>query len=499
MSVERFGSRFAFLAASIGMAVGAGNIWRFPRVAAEWGGGTFLIVCVVVTAVWAIPLLMAESLMGLTSRLGTIGAFRDFMGRKFAWMGGFVSVVAVGILFYYSVVCGWALRYFAHSLTGVFAQPGVDTQAVWDGFTSSPPQTIGFHLLSLVLVGAIVIRGLKGGFETVLKIALPALAVILAVLAIRAITLPGAGEGLAHLFAIDAADFGDARVWLEAFTQVAFSTGAGFGLYLTYSIYGRKKDNLAGNATVVAGSDLLVAVVAAVAVLASLYALGSAGFVADAADASGEGLAFVYFAQLFGDMPGGVIFAPLFFFALALATLSTLIALVELATRNVMNLGISRPRAVTAVVGVSFLAGIPSAVNLDFLGNQDFVWGIGLLVSGFFIALAMMKHGLAKARAQIAATSNDRIGHWWVWCIRAVPALFVVLTGWWIYQAVVEFAPDTWWNPFDTFSLATMLTQWGVAMAVVIALNGYLARKTVAGPMTSGAEPVVATNSRTTS
>lgn len=154
-----------------------------------------------------------------------------------------------GILFYYSVVCGWSLRYFAHSLTGVFAQPNVVTQAVWDGFTASPPQTIGFHLLSVVLVGAIVMRGLKGGFETVLKIALPALAVIIGVLAIRAITLPGAGEGLAHLFAIDVADFGDARVWLEAFTQVAFSTGAGFGLYLTYSICGSKKENLAGNAT----------------------------------------------------------------------------------------------------------------------------------------------------------------------------------------------------------------------------------------------------------
>jgi neurotransmitter:Na+ symporter, NSS family len=173
MSTERFGSRFAFLAAAIGMAVGAGNIWRFPRVAAEWGGGTFLIVCVLVALVWAVPLLMAESYMGSKSRLGTIGAFRDFAGRRFTWMGGFVTFVTLGITFYYAVVCGWALRYFLHSLTGAFADPAMDTQAVWDGFTSSPAQTITFHVLAILLIGVIVARGLKGGFESVLKVALP--------------------------------------------------------------------------------------------------------------------------------------------------------------------------------------------------------------------------------------------------------------------------------------------------------------------------------------
>jgi NSS family neurotransmitter:Na+ symporter len=144
MSSERFRSRFTFLAASVGMAVGAGNIWRFPRVAAEWGGGTFLIVCLVATAVWAIPLLIAESWMGSSTRLGVVGAFRDVMGRRFAWMGAFVTVVAVGILFYYAVICGWALRYLGLSLTGAFTRSGADTAALWEGFVGNPAQTIGF-------------------------------------------------------------------------------------------------------------------------------------------------------------------------------------------------------------------------------------------------------------------------------------------------------------------------------------------------------------------
>jgi NSS family neurotransmitter:Na+ symporter len=336
-------------------------------------------------------------------------------------------------------------------------------------------------MLALVLVAVIVRRGLKGGFEGVLKVVLPALAVILVVLALRAVTLPGASEGLGHLFAVDVSEFGDARVWLEAFSQVLFSTGAGFGLYLTYSVYSTRRSRLAADASTVAVSDLLVAVIAAVAVLASLYALGSANVVEGAVIASGEGLAFVYFAQLFADMPGGAFFAVLFFGALALACLSTLIAFVELAARNVMDMGISRPRAVTAVVLVAFIGGVPSAIDTDFLGNQDFVWGIGLLLSGLFVAVAAMKHGLGRIRG--AVSDSRRLAVWWVWCIRAVPAIFVVLTGWWMYQAIAVYAPDSWWNPFDTYSLATMLTQWAIALAVVIAFNGFLAGKVTKGPM----------------
>lgn len=488
MSTERFGSRFAFLAAGIGMAVGAGNIWRFPRVVAEWGGGTFLIACVVMALIWAVPLLMAESFMGSKSRLGTIGAFRDFAGPRFAWMGGFMTAVSLGITFYYSVVCGWAVRYFFQSLTGAFADPALDTQAVWDNFTSNPAQTITFHVLAIVLIGIIVARGLKGGFESVLKVALPALFVILAILAVRAITLPGAGAGVSSLFAIDAADFLDARVWLEAATQIAFSTGAGFGLYLTYSVYSRKREKTAGNAFAVVGGDLVVAILAGVAVLGTLFALSSAADTEEAIAGSGEGLAFVYFARLFPEMPGGLVFSILFFFALALAALSTMIAFVELAARNLMDMGLRRPAAVGIVVATSAFAGIPSAANLDFLGNQDFVWGIGLLVSGLLVAVAMIRYGLGRARAEIAGATSTSVGTWWTVCIVAFPVLFTVLLGFWIYQAVAVFAPDTWWNPFDTFSLATMFGQWALALLVVLALNGFLARRTKAGPMSGAPE-----------
>jgi NSS family neurotransmitter:Na+ symporter len=324
---ERFGSRFAFIVAAIGMAVGTGNIWRFPRVAGEWGGGTFLIALVIANLVWAIPILMGESLMGSKSRLGTIGAFRDFMGRKFAWMGAYMGFITIGILFYYSVVCGWAIRYFVYSLTGTIS-PGVDTQALWDGFTSSPVQTIFFHFLAIAGVALIVYRGLKGGFESVLKVVIPALFVILVILTVRAVTLPGAAEGLRYLFVPEWSRLGNAQVWLQAFSQMAFSTGAGWGLYLTYAVYMREREDMGANASIVCAGNLLASLLAGTAVICTIFALRSQGFAEEALGAGNQGLAFIYFTRLLIEMPGGIVFAPLFFLALALAGISSLIAMV---------------------------------------------------------------------------------------------------------------------------------------------------------------------------
>ncbi len=467
------------------MAVGTGNLWRFPRVAAEWGGGTFLVALVVANLVWAIPILMAESLMGSKSRLGTIGAFRDFMGRRFAWIGAYMGFITIGILFYYSVVCGWALRYFVYSLTGTFNSPGFDSQALWDGFTASPAQTIGFHLIAMALVALIVYRGLKGGFESILNVVIPSLFVILVILAVRAVTLPGAAEGLRYLFVPEWSRLGNAQVWLQAFTQMAFSTGAGWGLYLTYAVYMREREDMGLNASVLCAANLFASLLAGIAVVCTIFALQSQNFANEAFAAGNQGLAFIYFTRLIAEMPGGVIFGPLFFLALALAGLSSLIAMVELATRNVMDMGLTRHRAVLLVAAVAFVAGIPSAYSVDFLSNQDFVWGVGLLIGGMLAAVAMMKYGVERARAEINANSDFHVGAWWSWCIRLFPVMFVVLFGWWIYQAIFVFAPDTWWNPLETFSLATMVLQWGVLFVILFALNNFFARKVERGPMTS--------------
>src|SRR4030042_922817 len=150
----QWSSRLSFILASLGMAFGAGNIWRFPRVVAANDGGAFLIAFIVANLIWAVPLLMIEMIMGKSTRLGTNGAFRNFVGRRSTWMGAWIGLSAVLIMFYYSVVTGWAIKYLTLGVKGS-VKPGIDSEAVWRSFTSSPGQTILFPFIPMA--GGVVI------------------------------------------------------------------------------------------------------------------------------------------------------------------------------------------------------------------------------------------------------------------------------------------------------------------------------------------------------
>jgi neurotransmitter:Na+ symporter, NSS family len=493
---EQWGSRLAIIIAAVSMAVGTGNIWRFPRVVAEWGGGAFLIAVTVGLLIWAVPLLMSEFLMGSKSRLGNIGAFRDFMGPRNTWAGAFMACVTIGIMFYYAVVAGWCIRYFVVSSTGA-VQPGIDGQAYWDAFIGDPVQTIGYHAAAVLFSAVVVFKGIKGGLERVLKIFLPALLVILVILAFRAVTLPGAGEGLRFLFVPDWSLLTSGRLWLEAFTQVAWSTGAGWGLLMVYAVYAREKEDVGVNSGIIAFSDVLVGFMAAAIILGTLYAVApTAEFAEEALGAGNVGLTFIYIVDLLATMPGSVVLAPLFFLALALAGVSSLIAMFELATTNLMNFGVRR-RAAAVYVGIAaFVFGIPSAVSITFLDNQDWVWGVGLLISGLLVAVAIMKYGVERARTEINATSDLPIGRWWSVCIYLIPVVFVFIFGWWVLQSI-QWHPEDWWNPFVTFSTGTMVVQWLILFVIVFALNNFFARRVQAGPMTRGMESPERTRSTT--
>ncbi len=480
---EEWGSRLAIVIAAVSMAVGTGNIWRFPRVAAEWGGGTFLFAVTVGLFIWAIPLLMSEFFMGSKSRLGNIGAFRDFMGPRNSWAGAFMACVTIGIMFYYAVVAGWCIRYFVVSSTGAIG-PGINGQEYWDAFIGDPRQTILFHAIAVLFSAWVVFRGIKGGLERVLKIFLPALLFILLVLAVRAVTLPGAGEGLRFLFIPDWPALLSGRIWLEAFTQVAWSTGAGWGLMMVYAVYAREKEDIAVNSGVIAFSDVLVGFFAAALILGTLFAVApTPDFAEEALGAGNVGLTFIYVVDLLATMPGSTIIAPLFFLALALAGISSLIAMFELGTTNLMDFGVDRRRAALIVGIAAFVFGIPSAVSITFLDNQDWVWGVGLLISGLLTAIAIMRYGTERARAEINATSDVHVGRWWSYAIYAIPVVFAVIFGWWVFQSVT-WHPDDWWNPFETFSTGTMVVQWVILFVFVYALNNFFTRRVKAGPMT---------------
>jgi len=468
--------RAGFILASLGMAFGAGNIWRFPRVVAANNGGPFLIAFIVATVVWAVPLLMIEMIMGKTTRQGTIGAFKKFVGPRSTWMGAWTGFCCIFIMFYYSVVTGWAMRYLTFGVTGVIRR-GIDSEALWKHFTGSPGQTILFHFIAIGIAGFIILGGVRKGLERANKIIVPSIVVLLAVLMVWGLTKPRAVLGLEYLFRPSLAGLLDAKVWLNAFTQAAWSVGAGWGLMLTYAVYMSDKDDIGANSFVIAFADSGSSLLAAMAILPLVFAVSPSQEAAVEALQSGNtGLTFIYLAKFFPNLPAGSLLAGVFFLALAISALASLLSMVELAVVNLSDAGINRKKATLITAVIAFLLGIPSAWSVAFQDNQDMVWGVGLLISGVLFAYAVYKNGIDNVRGMINESSWVYIGRWFNCCVIAIPVIFVIVFGWWVFQAVTWY-PTSWWNPWKALSPGTMVLQWSLLMITVIALNRWFAGK----------------------
>lgn len=487
---QRFSSRLGLLLSVLGIAVGTGNIWRFPRIAAQNGGeegaGAFLIAWVCFLFLWSIPLIIAEYALGREGRMGVVGSFIRVAGARFAWMGAFVGLVASAIMFYYSVVTGWCIYYFLQVVSGPLPATHEGSEALWTSFQAGALPVV-FHALAIGLGALAVWKGI-GSIERVNKVLIPALFLIIVGAVVRALTLPGAGEGLRFLFTPQWDLLGRPTVWLEALTQNAWDTGAGWGLILTYGAYMQRQHGVVKNAFITGIGNNMVSLLAATMIFGTVFAvLGaelSRGEILEVMKTSGPastGLTFIWMPPLFARMELGRFFAVLFFLGLSFAAFSSLISMIELATRIFVDGGMLRRRAVALVAGVAFLLGLPSAVDLNVFGNQDFVWGVGLMISGAFVAFAVIRYGVTRFRLDVVsgAPGDWEAGRAWEWLIRyVVPTLAVVLLAWWLYLAAAVYAPETWYNPFEPYSVMTCLVQWGLALAVLLLLNGWMVRRT---------------------
>ncbi|MEL6311578.1 MAG: sodium-dependent transporter, partial [Pseudomonadota bacterium] len=308
-SAQRFTTRWGLLLSVLGIAVGTGNIWRFPRIAAanggETGAGAFLVAWVSFLLLWSIPLIIAEYALGQTGRKGVIGSFAKVAGEKFAWMGAFVSFVATAIMFYYAVVAGWCVYYTGAMLTSDLPLSLETAQASWDGFQTSGLPVL-FHGVA-VLIGAAACWWGVSSIERANKVLVPTLLVIVVIAVIRALTLDGAGAGLAYLFTFDPSDLANPTLWLEALTQNAWDTGAGWGLILTYAAYMKKEHGVVRNAVLTGVGNNTVSLLAATMIFGTVFAvLGGQGMnngeILDVMRTSGPastGLTFIWMPQLF--------------------------------------------------------------------------------------------------------------------------------------------------------------------------------------------------------
>lgn len=464
---EGFKSKWGFIFASLGMAIGTGNIWRFPRVVSQNGGGVFVIPWMVALFLWALPLIFFEYALGATHRKGVVATFQDLYGKRSGWIGGFIAAVTGGIMFYYSVVTGWALFYTLSSII----VPGrmFESENFWKSFQSSGLPVV-LLLISVVVVAYILSRGVSGGIEKATRVMIPTLFLLLILSAIRAVTLPGGIKGLDFLFYPDFSKLFHYRIWLEALSQSAWSTGAGWGLILTYSIYSRKQEDGFTNSAVVAFGDYSASILAAIVVVSTIFAFYPNPVQANKILSAGNtGLTFIWIPRLFSNIPVSWLFSFIFFAALFLSAISSLISLMELEVRVMMDFGLSRKKGVFLVASIGFLLGVPSALSLNFLNNQDWVWGLALLVNGVLFSIALWRIG-KRFSDYVSSVSRYQVEKYITYVVKyIVPLEFVLLIVWWFSSAM----KGKWFDPFAVDSLATVILQWvivGLGLFVVFSI-----------------------------
>ena len=489
---QRFSSRLGLILSAMGIAVGTGNIWRFPRIAAQSGGehgaGAFIIAWIIFLFLWSIPLIIAEYTLGKKYRSGVVGIFIKSLGKKFAWMGTFVAFVSTAITFFYTVVVGWCIFYFVQTLTRPLPHTTEAALDIWNTYQDSAWPFLT-HILAIGLGALVIWKGIRS-IEKVNKILIPALLLIVLISVIRALTLPGAMDGVAYLFRPEWSQLKDPKIWIAALTQNAFDTGAGWGLFLTYAAYMKAEHGTVKNAFLTGIGNNTVSLLSGIMIFGTVFAVLRTEMgmmdpqVLEIMKTSGPastGLTFIWMPQLFARMTFGSPLAVLFFLGLAFAGFSSLIAQLELPTRVLVDTGIKRSNAIWIIVAVVYLLGIPSARNLNLLSNQDFVWSVALMLSGAFIAFAVIKEGVRKLSQDINVTENDwSVGAYWSITIRLfIPLAAFILLFWWMFLSATVLAPGEWYNPMNPFSVMTCLAQWFLVTGIFVGFNRKIARKTI--------------------
>ena len=488
---QRFSSRLGFLLSVIGIAVGTGNIWRFPRIAAQngsdEGAGAFLVAWTVFLFLWSIPLVLAEYAMGRKCRMGVVGTITKIAGVKFAWMGAFMAFVTVAITLFYSVIVGWCFYYFLQMLTNPLPLTTEVAMTRWNDY-----QNGGWPLVTHAVVmglGTFAIwRGVRS-IERINKILIPALLVIVLSCVVRGLTLPGAWAGVAYLFTPDWGQLAHPRIWMEALTQNAWDVGAGWGLYLTYAAYVKREHGVVKNGFITPIGNNLVSMLAALMVFATVFAVLRTEMGMEQPEVlkvmrnSGEactGLTFIWMPQLFARMFLGRPLSILFFLGLTFAGFSSLIAHLELSTRVLIDTGMKRSRSIILAAMFIYLLGIPSAISLKFLKNQDFVWGYALIISGALAAFAVMRHGADRLRREelMAGGKDWKLGRWWdVVIVGFVPLGAIILLVWWLVIIPFNEAESgKWYNPLNPASAMNCLVQWFLVLSVLLLFGRWMGR-----------------------
>lgn len=357
---EHWGSRLGFIIAAAGSAVGLGNIWKFPYITGENGGGLFVLIYLVCIAVVGIPIMMAEIVIGRSSQKSPVGAFATLAGESsnwkvVGWMGVFVGFI---ILSYYSVVAGWALNYTFMSLTNFFAGKTPDEiGAVFGLLYSSSGMNVFWHGVFMAITVGVVIGGVKGGIERWNKILMPVLIAIFILLAAGSVFLGGWKDAVNFVF-YPHFDKLKASGVLEALGHAFFTLSLGMGAMLTYGSYLEKNTDIPKSSIIISVLDTCVALLACMVMFPIIFTYGFS-------PQAGPGLAFKTLPVIFGKIgAAGMLLSFVFFLLLVFAALSSAVSLLEVVTSYFIDeKKWTRHKATLITGGIIFLFGIPSALS----------------------------------------------------------------------------------------------------------------------------------------
>lgn len=423
---EQWGSRNGFVLAAIGGAVGIGNIWRFSYVAGENGGAVFLFIYLAFVFLIGVPLVIAELAIGRHAQGDAVSAFETASKTRLWGVVGWLGILAaVLLLSYYAVIAGWALKYFSGAATGgLWRAAGADYGGYFNHFISHRGEPLAWQAVALTITMFVVVGGVRQGIERLNRMLVPFLAIIIVSLAGYALSLPGSKAGVEFLLAPDWTVMRDPGVYAAALGQAFFTLGMGMAFFVTYGSYMPRTFSLPASALIVAVGDTLFAVIAGFAIFPAVFALAGN-------PAVGPELAFVTLPQVFLKMPAGAVVGAVFFFLLATAAITSMVALLEIPVTALMH-RVRLPRwSATAGVGACvFVLGVPSALSYGPLSHIRF-GSFGILeaidhgVSNFLLPttgiLTALYVGWRLERAFVldeADLGESRIGIIWLWLVR---------------------------------------------------------------------------------
>ena len=475
---EQWGTRYGFILATAGSMIGLGDIWRFPYIAYDNGGGAFLIPYLVALLTAGIPLLIMEFGIGHRTRgsapLGFLRTHR-FSQSIGWWQVAICFVVAA----YYAVIIAWGIRYMGFSVTlqwgrnpesflfGRFLQAADEPGSIGSYVSGVVTPLIVVWLITLVILAL----GVRRGLEMSNKIFMPLLVVLFVVLVGRSLFLDGASVGLDALFTPDWSAMANAEVWIAAYSQVFFSLSIGFGIMITYSSYLRRNADLTGSALVTGFANSSFEILAGIGVFAALgFMSTSAGVPVDQIADQGIGLAFIAFPQIISTLPAGAhLFGLLFFGSLVLAGLTSLVSIVEVVVAAIQDrFHVSRRTAVAvgggaiAVVSVAVFPTDQGLYYLDVIDHFLLEYGITLSALVSIVVVAWLLRGLQPLAAHANQTSAVKVGRTWSILLGLVTPLAL---GFIIVQATI----DELSAPYGDYPQAFVtITGWVVAAAALL-------------------------------